>query len=410
MPASVTLVRHAETKANAARLWQGQSDAGLSDLGTTQAEALAKRLAGEHFDIVVSSDLGRTVATAEAVGLPFETDERWRGINVGEWEGLTYQQISMRDRDRWAAFVAGENIALGGGERISDVQARVVGAHRELVERLGPDGRALVISHGLAKVLAVRGAIGVDGSLTMRIPGNTSMSTIASASPGESTLVRFNDVVHLDVPEPPGHEGDTRVVLVRHGETEANIEGRWQGHEDSPLTGEGEAQTELLAAHPPLVDVVYSSPTPRAHRTASAMAAALGKGVSVDDRLKEIGFGRWEGSTVAEIRARDAELFDRIRLRGEDVTRGGTGETFADVRTRMTAAIEGMVAAHPRERIGVVSHGGSTRAYVSGVLGLEFGDVRRAIRSLGNTGVAHVGYDHRGPALIAWNVTGQPGN
>ena len=404
MPASVTFVRHAETEANVARLWQGQTDTAMSPRGKQQLSALRARLRDADYDVVVASDLGRTVATAEATGLPFERDARWREIDVGEWEGLTYDEIRERDPERWQAFLEGRDIALGGGESFTEIRERITAAHRDLVERIGPDGRALVITHGLATAMAFYGALGVEREMSIRVPANTSLSTLHSLDLDTHTLASYNDATHLDDHDPPGHPGETRVVLVRHGETEANISGRWQGHQDSALTEDGERQAKLLGATPPSLDVVYSSPTGRAHRTARAMVATTGHDITTHDDLREIGFGDWEGFTVDQIRSSDPETFARFRHDGVDVVRGRTGETFAGVRERMTGAIETFVTRHEGRRIGVVSHGGSTRAYLSGVLGLDFPRVRTAIRSLQNTGIAHIGYDRRGPALIAWNI------
>lgn len=404
MPASVTFVRHAETEANVARLWQGQTDTAMSPRGSRQLAALRARLRDSSYDVVVASDLGRTVATAEATGLPFERDERWREIDVGEWEGLTYDEIKERDPERWLAFLEGRDVQLGGGESFTDIRERIRSAHRGLVERIGPDGRALVVTHGLATAMAFYGALGVEREMAIRVPANTSLSTLESSDLDTHMLTTYNDATHLDEHDPPGHPGETRVVLVRHGETEANISGRWQGHQDSALTEDGERQAKLLGAAPPSMDVVYSSPTGRAQRTAQALVTATGHDIDTHDGLREIGFGQWEGFTVDEIRAQDPDTFDRFRTHGVDVVRGGTGETFGAVRERMTGAIEAFVARHEGNRIGVVSHGGATRAYLSGVLGLDFPRVRTAIRSLQNTGIAHVGYDRRGPALIAWNL------
>lgn len=404
MPASVTFVRHAETEANVARLWQGQTDTAMSPRGNRQLAALRARLLDAEYDVVVASDLGRTVVTAEATGLDFERDHRWREIDVGEWEGLTYDEIKERDPEGWQAFLEGRDIALGGGESFTDIRERIRSAHRDLVERIGPDGKALVITHGLATAMAFYGALGVEREMAIRVPANTSLSTLHSFDLDNHTLTSYNDATHLEDHDPPGHPGETRVVLVRHGETEGNISGRWQGHQDSALTEEGERQAKLLGATPPSVDVVYSSPTGRAHLTARAMVVTTGHEIDTHEGLREIGFGEWEGRTPDEIRASDPETFDQVRVHGVDVIRGRTGETFGGVRDRMTGAIESFVNRHQGRRVGVVSHGGSTRAYLSGVLGLDFPRVRTAVRSLQNTGIAHIGYDRRGPALIAWNI------
>ena len=191
-------------------------------------------------------------------------------------------------------------------------------------------------------------------------------------------------------------------MLIRHGETAANVEQRWQGHGDWPLNEAGLAQAADAAAGVPALDALYTSPLTRARHTAEAIGDAQRLEPVVVDDLKEIGFGSWENLTTPEIASAHPEAWSRL-MAGEDVVRGGHGETFAGARQRMTTAVESIVAAHPEQVIGVVSHGGTTAAYVTGLLGLGFAD-RPRLRSLGNTALGRVAYTERGPVLVTWNT------
>jgi broad specificity phosphatase PhoE len=144
----------------------------------------------------------------------------------------------------------------------------------------------------------------------------------------------------------------TTILLARHGETDWNREGRWQGWADPPLNDTGRAQArelaEQLRATP--FDAVYSSDLSRAHETAELVAAPHGLPVRADPGLREIDVGSWSGLTRAELEERfpDGNRPD--------------GETREQHRARVLAAVERIVRANPARRILIVTHGGTMRA------------------------------------------------
>ena len=157
----------------------------------------------------------------------------------------------------------------------------------------------------------------------------------------------------------------TTVVLIRHGETEWNRSGRWQGHADVPLSAEGRNQARRLAAR--LVaegrsfDRVYASDLHRAFDTAEIVAQALELPVHPLIELREMHVGTWSGLTTDEIRARYPNEW-RLYEGGEDFRRGDHGETMADFRSRVARVVDWLVGQHPGERLLVVTHGGAVRA------------------------------------------------
>ncbi len=149
----------------------------------------------------------------------------------------------------------------------------------------------------------------------------------------------------------------TRLVLIRHGETDWNVEGRYQGQADPPLNARGIAQAQELARRLQDVglDLLYSSPLRRAQQTAEIIAQALGIPLYLEPRLKEIAQGEWETLLVTEIRERYPELFQRWETEPWRVQIPG-GETLAQVQERVYQAVDDILARHPGKTIGLVAH------------------------------------------------------
>ncbi|MGN9775465.1 bifunctional RNase H/acid phosphatase [Micromonospora sp. H33] len=151
----------------------------------------------------------------------------------------------------------------------------------------------------------------------------------------------------------------TRLILVRHGETEYTEQRRYSGRGDVPLSARGRAQVMATAARvaalAPSVAAVVSSPLSRCTRTAEAIAEALGGlPVRLDDDLIECDFGAWEGRTFAEVRERWAGEMDAW-LASTNVA-PPDGESFAQVAARSRRAVDGLREAYRGETVVVVSH------------------------------------------------------
>jgi len=152
----------------------------------------------------------------------------------------------------------------------------------------------------------------------------------------------------------------TRILLARHGETEWNRLGRWQGHADPPLNETGRRQAEALAARLASdgIAAVFSSDLRRASETARIVADRLGLDVEEERALREIDVGSWSGLTRSEVQERYPEGFARW-LAGEI---GHDGETREELSQRVVGAVERIAAAHVDEHVLVVTHGGAIRA------------------------------------------------
>jgi probable phosphoglycerate mutase len=147
----------------------------------------------------------------------------------------------------------------------------------------------------------------------------------------------------------------TRVLVLRHGESEWNVAGRWQGRADVPLTERGHRQALLAAERLDPVDAIIASTLQRASRTAELIGAALGATTPVlDARLVETDVGPWEGLTRDDIDAQWPGYLDSMRVPdGFEPSHSVVGrvhESFVDLARR-----------HPGSTLLVISHSGVIR-------------------------------------------------
>jgi broad specificity phosphatase PhoE len=144
-----------------------------------------------------------------------------------------------------------------------------------------------------------------------------------------------------------------RILLVRHGQSVWNADGRWQGQADPPLSELGEQQAVAAARAVGLVDAVYASDLTRARRTAEIVAEQLGTDVAVDPRLRERHAGDWEGRTLAEIEEGWPGYLETGR-------RPAGYEPDDSVLERVRAALDAIAGAHDGDVL-VITHGGVVR-------------------------------------------------
>lgn len=149
----------------------------------------------------------------------------------------------------------------------------------------------------------------------------------------------------------------TRLLLLRHGQTELSVQRRYSGRGNPPLTAVGREQAaraaKMLAAKGDIAAVV-TSPLGRSRETAEAAGVALGIDVRVVEGLTETDFGEWEGLTFGEAADRDPDL--HARWLGDPSLPAPGGESFDEVRERVEAARRDLVARYPGANIVVVSH------------------------------------------------------
>lgn len=163
----------------------------------------------------------------------------------------------------------------------------------------------------------------------------------------------------------------TRLLLVRHGETDWNVARRYQGQSDVPLNGRGEQQAQAVAARlrDESIDAIYASDLSRAWETARAIAAQHEKLAIVSEpRLREMNFGEWEGLTYDEICQCEplaAENWNQILMEAGPPK----GESLPQLAARIREMLNDIIAAHPEKTVLLVAHGGTLMVLICLLLG-----------------------------------------
>ena len=164
----------------------------------------------------------------------------------------------------------------------------------------------------------------------------------------------------------------TRIILVRHGQTQWNVEERFRGSFDIPLDETGIAQAQALArrlsAEP--VSAVYSSPLQRALKTAEIISQPHSLTPIVHQGLNNINYGELEGRKISEVARELPEFFQKL-MATPHLVRFPGGDTLDDLTVRSMAALHEIIAAHPRETVVVTSHQVITRVLICAIIGLD---------------------------------------
>ncbi|HRI18916.1 MAG TPA: histidine phosphatase family protein [Burkholderiaceae bacterium] len=196
----------------------------------------------------------------------------------------------------------------------------------------------------------------------------------------------------------------TELLLIRHGETDWNVQGRFQGQIDVPLNATGQRQAALmaerLARERARFDAMYSSDLLRTRQTAAPAAGRLALEPGLDAMLREQHFGVLEGLSFEEVKARHPELLAAWMRHDPDYALPG-GESVRAFHARVVGAIEALAARHAGERVAIVTHGGVLDMVFRTVHALPLAGPRAC--PIPNTGLNHLRLRAGGRLeIVAW--------
>jgi len=209
-------VRHGETAWNVEARLQGQLDIPLNERGQEQARRTAHWLAEDHADVVVSSDLARAQATAQAIAtfnrIPLELDEGLRERSFGSFQGLTHAEVAERWPEQAARWKSRDpEFRPGGdGESLTAFYARCIEATLRVAERHAGKTVVLVAHGGVMDCLyRAAGRLPLDAPRIWQLD-NAAINRLLHTSSG-LTMVGWNDTSHLDVGAPTLDESADRM-------------------------------------------------------------------------------------------------------------------------------------------------------------------------------------------------------
>jgi len=437
VPLRLVLVRHGLSSFNREHRIQGRDDlSSLTDDGAAQARAVGRSLAEVTIDAAYSSPLSRARDTATRIlqeqhsPAALELHDDLLEIDLSPWTGLLRSELRERfpEQERlWREAPHTLELQRADGSayqplpELIDQAGRFCGAllerHREALEG-SQQATLLVVAHnGILRCLLLK-LLGLEASGFRRLRlENASISVLnlsggaAGAGPAVQ-LESLNGTTHLGNGLPRRAAGP-RLLLVRHGETDWNREGRFQGQIDIPLNGNGRAQAEaarrFLADVP--IDRAYTSAMARPRQTAEAILADHpGVPLASTTGLLEIGHGLWEGRLEREIAEGWPQLLNDWKARPHTVQMP-QGETIHDVwRRSLTSWNRIARSLDERETALVVAHDAVNKTILCGLLGLG-PEAIWAIKQ-GNGGVTVIDYPEGGggdPVVSCMNLTGHLG-
>ena len=189
----------------------------------------------------------------------------------------------------------------------------------------------------------------------------------------------------------------TRLLLIRHGQSEANRDCVFAGHTDAPLSDLGYAQAERTAdyiANTYQVDAVYASDLRRAYDTGKAVADRLGMEVTTHKRLREIYAGDWEGVPFEELARRYPEEYG-VWCRDIGLARCVGGESLAEVQQRSLYTVRGIVFANEGKTVVIATHATVIRSLQCYAMGVPLSGMKH-VPYVSNASVTVINVDDRG--------------
>ncbi len=195
------LVRHGQTEWNASGRYQGQSNVALSDTGRKQARLLAERFPLKQLDAIYTSDLDRARETAECVGekldVPVYPEKAFRELSFGDWEGLTYQQITARwPEESNKLFIAPDELEIPHGETFQALQKRALEKINELCKK-HVDQTIGIFAHGAINKTILAGLMHIPLHYLWSLRQDNTAVNILRLDDGYVMVELINSTSHL---------------------------------------------------------------------------------------------------------------------------------------------------------------------------------------------------------------------
>jgi phosphoserine phosphatase len=427
----VIILRHGQSSYNSQGRIQGRSDLSvLTDRGQADATLTGAAFKGLAFDAAYCSPLQRARHTATIILSSLgqqdclQTDDRLLEIDLPLWETMLNQEVREKYADQYQAWKECPHqlkMSLPQADGSQQEFYPVLALYEQATafwQGILPQHQGktiLIVAHNGINRALISTALGIPAHLYHSIQQSNCGVTVLNFSGGWGDNVQLeslNQTSHLGqkLPtfRPPNH--GPRFLLVRHGETDWNRAGKFQGQIDVPLNDNGRKQAGLAAEFLKTVEIdfAFTSPMSRPKETAQIILKDRSSlTLNEDADLREIGHGLWEGKFEAEIKAEYPGELERWQSQPESVQMP-EGENLQDVWTRATAAWQRVL-----EQVGnnsqtgiVVAHDATNKVLLCNLLGLGLADIWKIKQ--GNGAVTVIDYPDGiagQPVIQALNLT-----
>ncbi len=427
MTIRLVLVRHGLSSFNAKGLIQGRTDDSLlTDEGYEQALKAGKALSKINFDKIYSSPLVRAAETAKTIKKSFNKkkviifDKNLLEVDLSEWSGLKIDEIKNKFPETYPIWKNDpENLILkkSDGKTYKPIEELFDQANNFIEDILRiyldkDDVTILVVGHNaiLRCLILLLLDKPKQGFRKIRLE-NASFSILNISSYGKSFKTQIeclNQTSHLNK-NIPKQIGDSRIFLIRHGETNWNKQGRFQGQIDIPLNENGKEQARKTFEYLRNISFnrAFSSSMHRPYETAQIIIQN-NKELKIEkiDSLVEISHGLWEGKLEAEIKEKWPILLKNWHDKPEEVTMP-EGESIKDVSERSIEAFDKICLSQKDNDLTLlVAHDAVNKTLICKILDINYSNIWMIKQGNGGITVIDLFNDPSKPPVIsALNIT-----
>jgi phosphoserine phosphatase len=404
----VIILRHGQSSYNSQGRIQGRcNDSTLTDKGVADAVTTGQALQGLSLDAVYCSPLQRASATAQTVvaQLPSAptpvSDDRLKEVDLPLWEKMLFTEVAAKFPEDYLLWQEAPHqlVLQVNGQEHRPIAALYQQA-QEFWQGILPqhDGQTiLIVAHNGINRALISTALGISPEYYQSIQQSNCAVSVLNFSQGWGSAVQLeslNQVAHLGRPLPETKAAGPRFLIIRHGETDWNRAGRFQGQIDVPLNDYGRVQAgqarDFLQTVP--IDFAFTSPMLRPKETAEIILQAHpAVTLQTNADLQEISHGLWEGKLESEIEVDYAQELEDWRTKPETVQMP-EGENLPDVWQRAGQAWQDILS-----KVGdvnqtgiVVAHDATNKVLLCQLLGLQLADFWKIKQ--GNGAVTMVSY------------------
>ena len=427
MTIRLVLVRHGQSSFNSKGLIQGRTDDSfLTDEGYEQALKAGKALSNINFDKIYSSPLVRAAETAKTINKSFKKekniifDNNLLEVDLCEWSGLNIDEIKNKFPEVYPIWKHDpENLILkkSDGQEFKPFQElfdQATNFMEDILEIFLDEDEVniLVVGHNAILRCLILLLLGKPKQGFRKIRLENASFSILNISRNENSyktqIECLNQTSHLNK-NIPSQIGDSRIFLIRHGETNWNKEGRFQGQIDIPLNDNGKNQARKTFEYLKNISFskAFSSSMNRPYETAQIILQN-NKDIKIKkiDSLIEISHGLWEGKLEEEIKEKWPTLLQNWHDKPEEVIMP-EGESIKNVSERSKEAFNKICLSQKNsDQTLLVAHDAVNKTLICNILGMNYSNIWMIKQGNGGITIIDLFNDpNKPPVISALNIT-----